>query len=75
MEYKKALRKLIDDFKTNFLPSVSLDLVIFGFHDGQLKVLLLRWKGTDDWCLPGGEYAMRRIWKLLPIGAYSNELD
>lgn len=54
MEYKKALQKLIEDFKTNFLSSVSLDLAIFGFHDGQLKVLLLRWKGTDEWCLPGG---------------------
>ncbi|MVM31893.1 NUDIX domain-containing protein [Spirosoma sp. HMF4905] len=54
MEYQKALRQLIEEFKTNFMPSVSLDLAIFGFHDGQLKVLLLRWKGTDDWCLPGG---------------------
>ncbi len=54
MEYQNELRKLIDDLKTNCLPSVSVDLVIFGFHAGQLKVLLLRWKGTDDWCLPGG---------------------
>ncbi|QHV95859.1 MULTISPECIES: NUDIX hydrolase [Spirosoma] len=54
MEYKKELQRLIAEFKTNYLSSVSIDLVIFGFHDGQLKVLLLRWKGTDDWCLPGG---------------------
>ncbi|AUD04582.1 NUDIX hydrolase [Spirosoma pollinicola] len=54
MEYKKELERLISDLKTNYLPSVSMDLVIFGFHDGQLKVLLLRWKETDDWCLPGG---------------------
>jgi 8-oxo-dGTP diphosphatase len=28
--------------------------VIFGFHDGELKVLLLKWKGTESWSLPGG---------------------
>ncbi|WP_420147307.1 NUDIX hydrolase [Spirosoma sp.] len=33
---------------------LSLDCVIFGFHDTRLKVLLLRWKDTDEWCLPGG---------------------
>lgn len=45
---------MIAEFKTLYLSSVSIDCVIFGFHDGQLKVLLLRWKGTNDWCLPGG---------------------
>lgn len=45
---------MITDFRTNYLTSVSIDLVVFGFHDGQLKVLLLRWKGSDNWCLPGG---------------------
>lgn len=54
MEYQKELKRLIFDLKTNYLPSVSIDLVIFGFHGGQLKVLLLRWKTTDKWCLPGG---------------------
>lgn len=33
---------------------LSIDGVIFGFHQNQLKVLLLRWKGTDAWSLPGG---------------------
>ncbi|GAB3950774.1 NUDIX domain-containing protein [Spirosoma harenae] len=54
MEYKDQVLRLIQQLKNDFLPSVSVDLVIFGFHDGQLKVLLLRWKNTDDWCLPGG---------------------
>lgn len=36
------------------LPGLSLDCVVIGFHDTQLKVLLLRWKGTDEWSLPGG---------------------
>ena len=37
-----------------FLPSVSIDCVIFGFHDAQLKVLLINFKNTDIWALPGG---------------------
>ncbi len=33
---------------------LSIDGVIFGFHQNQLKVLLLRWKATAEWSLPGG---------------------
>jgi 8-oxo-dGTP diphosphatase len=33
---------------------LSVDCVVFGFHENQLKVLLLKWKGTDAWSLPGG---------------------
>jgi 8-oxo-dGTP diphosphatase len=36
-----------------FLPHISVDCVIFGFHENQLKVLLLKWK-EGPWCLPGG---------------------
>ncbi len=37
-----------------FHPGLSLDCVIFGFHDTQLKVLLLKMKYTEGWALPGG---------------------
>jgi 8-oxo-dGTP diphosphatase len=37
-----------------FLPSVSVDTVIFGFHENQLKVLLLQLKKNNKWKLPGG---------------------
>lgn len=33
---------------------LSIDGVIFGFHQNRLTVLLLRWKGTGEWMLPGG---------------------
>ena len=36
------------------LPSISIDCVIFGFHDNQLKILLLKYKNTDCYALPGG---------------------
>jgi len=38
----------------HFLKHISLDCVVFGFHDNQLKVLLLRMKFTKEWALPGG---------------------
>lgn len=52
-----------------FLPSVSVDCVIFGFHAGELKVLLLKGKHNKKWALPGGfvykdedvEKAARRV--------------
>ncbi len=37
-----------------FLPSVSIDCVVFGFHQNQLKVLLLKLKHSKKWALPGG---------------------
>lgn len=36
------------------LPHLSVDNVIFGFHDNELKVLLLQWDQNKQWCLPGG---------------------
>ena len=37
-----------------FLPGVSVDCVILGFHDRDLKVLLNKFNYTDNWMLPGG---------------------
>jgi hypothetical protein len=37
-----------------FMPGIAIDTVIFGFHDAQLKVLLLEYKHTGLFALPGG---------------------
>ncbi|MCO5947894.1 NUDIX hydrolase [Mucilaginibacter flavidus] len=37
-----------------FLKSIAIDAVIFGFHDNQLKVLLIEYKRTGLFGLPGG---------------------
>lgn len=37
-----------------FLPSLSVDCVIFGFHENQLKVLMLKHRHRNMWALPGG---------------------
>ncbi len=38
----------------NFVHHLSIDCVIFGYHGHQLKVLLLKWKESEKWSLPGG---------------------
>jgi hypothetical protein len=37
-----------------YMPGLSVDNVIFGFHDNQLKVLLLECRDRKHWMLPGG---------------------
>lgn len=45
----------INDLDTaSFIPGLSVDNVIFGFHNNQLKVLLLACKDQKHWMLPGG---------------------
>jgi ADP-ribose pyrophosphatase YjhB (NUDIX family) len=41
-------------FEAKYLPSISVDCVIFGFHENQLKVLLLKFKKSPVWALAGG---------------------
>jgi ADP-ribose pyrophosphatase YjhB (NUDIX family) len=37
-----------------FIPHLTLDCTIFGYHEQQLKVLLVKWRGINGWALPGG---------------------
>jgi len=39
---------------TDFMHGLAIDAVIFGFHDQQLKVLLMRYNKTGVVALPGG---------------------
>lgn len=36
------------------LPHLSIDCVVFGFHQNSLNVLMLKLKGEENWMLPGG---------------------
>lgn len=49
-----SLPELLVKGEQHFLPSVSVDNVIFGFHDNELKVLLLKGRESRKWGLPGG---------------------
>lgn len=39
---------------SGFLPHLAVDAVIFGFHEKQLKVLLMKYSKTGLFALPGG---------------------
>jgi 8-oxo-dGTP diphosphatase len=47
------LKNILDN-KERYQPGLSIDCVIFGFHDNQLKVLLIKTKYSNKWSLPGG---------------------
>lgn len=51
--YNKLL-ELSPTLKEQCLPSISIDCVVFGFDNNNLKVLLTQLKGYDDWMIPGG---------------------
>jgi 8-oxo-dGTP diphosphatase len=54
MNQEETLDQFVERAEKDFLAHVSLDCVVFGFHAGQLKILLLRMKNADRWALPGG---------------------
>lgn len=43
-----------DEDGAGFIRHVAIDAVIFGFHENQLKVLLIEYKNTGLFALPGG---------------------
>lgn len=54
MEFQKELREHYFKGHEKYLRHLSVDCVIFGFHEHELKVLLLKAKYAGKWALPGG---------------------
>lgn len=54
MEFKRLLEERSKEAWDIYLPGLSIDCVVFGFHDGALKILLIKIKDQDLWGLPGG---------------------
>ncbi len=52
--FPASIEEFLDQGERYYLPHLSIDCVVFGFHDGHLKVLLLELSNTNEWCLPGG---------------------
>lgn len=46
--------KNIEFSSKNWLPGISVDCVVFGFHENQLKYLTLKFLNSDIWSLAGG---------------------
>jgi 8-oxo-dGTP diphosphatase len=51
---KQELKEFCDTARSSYLDHISIDCVVFGFHEGQLKVLTMKMKKEDSWYLPGG---------------------
>lgn len=54
MELKKLLEEKSRENYLIYLPHLSIDCVVFGFHDASLKVLVVKLKEQSVWGLPGG---------------------
>jgi ADP-ribose pyrophosphatase YjhB (NUDIX family) len=54
MSFEKQIRDLYTSGHEHYLRNISVDCIIFGFHQNELKVLLLEAKYAGMWALPGG---------------------
>jgi len=54
MEEMSIFERRSKEFYESYLPHISIDCVVFGFHRNSLKVLLIKMKGQEHWGLPGG---------------------
>lgn len=53
-ELKQGITQFLKTAPAIYMPAVTIDTVIFGFHNDKLKVLLLRFGNTPYFVLPGG---------------------
>jgi 8-oxo-dGTP diphosphatase len=54
MSFQKQISEHYLHGDKKYLTNISVDCVIFGFNNGELKVLLLKAKYVGKWALPGG---------------------
>ena len=54
MNEQRNLEYFIKNGGEIFIPQLSVDCVVFGFHNNELMVLLLKMKHVPEWGLPGG---------------------
>ncbi|MDR6804764.1 ADP-ribose pyrophosphatase YjhB (NUDIX family) [Dyadobacter sp. BE34] len=48
------MRKILEMPQTAYLPHIAYDSVIFGFSEGDLKILIMEYHNTGLFALPGG---------------------
>lgn len=54
MSFEKAVEDIFLKGHEKYLPHLSIDCVILGFHTNELRVLLLKQRNVRQWALPGG---------------------
>ena len=54
MKTQREIREFIQHGYKHYVPHVSIDCAIFGYHERQLKILLINIKSVNGLCMPGG---------------------
>jgi ADP-ribose pyrophosphatase YjhB (NUDIX family) len=54
MESLQEIQHFFNEGYLDYRPNLTVDCAIFGFHDGELQLLLVKNKIITMWCLPGG---------------------
>jgi ADP-ribose pyrophosphatase YjhB (NUDIX family) len=54
METLEEIQYFFSDGHTAYRPNVTVDCAIFGYHEGELKLLLVKNRVFKKWCMPGG---------------------
>ncbi|NJB72085.1 ADP-ribose pyrophosphatase YjhB (NUDIX family) [Saonia flava] len=54
MKTEKEFHDFLENGDKYYIPNLTIDCAIFGYHGKELKILLAKWRGLDGWGLPGG---------------------
>jgi 8-oxo-dGTP diphosphatase len=54
MSQRSTSIEFLGEDASAFVPHLAVDCVVFGFHEGELKILLAHWARRARWSLPGG---------------------
>jgi len=54
METLKEIQDFFHNGYVDYRPNLTVDCAIFGYHGGELQLLLVKNKIFTKWCLPGG---------------------
>lgn len=63
MQTEEEFKDFILNGHLHYIPNVSIDCAVFGYHGHHLKVLLIRHRNMESWSLPGGH--VKRTEKLV----------
>ena len=54
METLEEIQDFFHKGYVDYRPNLTIDCAIFGYHSGELQLLLVKNKIFTKWCLPGG---------------------
>lgn len=54
MQTEEEYREFLINGYKYYIPHVTIDCAVFGYHEQQLKLLLIKHRNLQNWSLPGG---------------------